>query len=49
MTVELPLQVCLPYSMLGAVGFCAIVSLVIGAKYGTVTLYKKNIASILKG
>jgi len=48
-TVELPLQVNLPQGMLMAVGICAIGSLVLGAKYGTVTLYKKNIASILKG
>lgn len=48
-TVELPLQVNLPQGMLLAVGICAIGSLVLGAKYGTVTLYKKNIASILKG
>lgn len=48
-TVELPLQVNLPQGMLMAVGICAIGSLVLGAKYGTTTLYKKNIASILKG
>ena len=47
--VELPLTVELPYTTIAIVNVCAIVSLVAGAKFGTKTLFSRNIASILKG
>lgn len=48
-TVELPITLDLPYYTMGVVGFCALISLVVGAKFGTTVLFKRNIASILKG
>lgn len=48
-TVELPIKVYLPYETMGVVFFCAIGSLLFGAKYGTSALFSRNIASILKG
>ena len=48
-TAELPLIINLPYSTLVVVGFCAILSLILGAKFGTHALFSRNIASILKG
>jgi hypothetical protein len=48
-TVELPVRINLPYSTMVVVGICAILSLILGAKYGTSALFSRNIASILKG
>lgn len=48
-TVELPIKINLPYETMGIVGFCAVASLLLGAKYGTSALFSRNIASILKG
>jgi putative ABC transport system permease protein len=48
-TVELPIKITLPYRTMLVVGFCALLSLVFGAKFGTTALFKRNIASILKG
>jgi len=47
--IELPISIKLPYSTMVVVGFCAILSLIMGAKYGTYELFSRNIASILKG
>jgi hypothetical protein len=47
--VELPLEIELPYATIMIVTICAVVSLVAGAKFGTTTLFSRNIASILKG
>lgn len=47
--VELPLRVKLPISTMVVVGICALASLGAGAKYGTTELFRRNIASILKG
>ena len=48
-TVELPVEIALPYPTMIVVGVCAILSLILGAKYGTSALFSRNIASILKG
>ena len=47
--VEIPLRVELPISTMVVVGICALMSLGAGAKYGTSELFRRNIASILKG
>ena len=47
--VELPLQVELPLSTMGVVFVFSLMSLVAGGRYGASTLFKRNIASILKG
>ena len=47
--VELPLAISLPYGTMIVVAGCAISSLAAGAKFGTSSLFSRNIASILKG
>ena len=47
--VELPLQVELPLATMAVVFIFSLMSLVAGGRYGASTLFKRNIASILKG
>ena len=47
--VELPFELELPVRKMLILGFGALVSMVVGARYGTAAFQKKNISSILKG
>lgn len=47
--VELPMKLELPVAALFQIFVFAIASMIIGARYGTAILFKKNIAGILKG
>lgn len=47
--VELPLSIELPYRNMIILGAAALISMVVGARYGTASFQKKNISSILKG
>jgi ABC-type antimicrobial peptide transport system permease subunit len=47
--VELPLSITFPKRNMLIVGVGAILSMIIGAKYGTSAFQRKNISSILKG
>lgn len=46
---EMPFKINLPYATMGIVFVCGMLSLMIGARYGTVELFTRSIASILKG
>ena len=46
---EIPLVVKLPYNTMAVVFVYGMLSLALGAKYGTSELFSRNIASILKG
>lgn len=46
---DMPLHIDLPYTTMEIVFVCGLLSLYIGAKYGTTEIWTRSIASILKG